>query len=211
MLTILQTLRDQHHAGAIPEHQLHPVRLARNTSRERARAYRLAHQRGQALGALAEVDRLRRDHDADRAGPADHDPAFAAPSTVVIVTGEAQFSIVTLTPAMSISMAAARCDRARRFRRNDCAVRSDVSAGSAATTAGTNAGIAFAALRISRRQANNCCGDKKWRRATALTLAPGSKLSATIRALSSADQSRRRPDPGRPQTAERAPRSRRSI
>ena len=32
-------------------------------------------------------------------------------------------------------------------------------------------------------------------RATALTVVPGSKLSATIRALSSADQSRRRPEP----------------
>ena len=75
--------------------------------RERIGAHRLAHQRGQPLRALAEVDRLRRDHDADRAGRADHDPAFNAPSTAAIVAGEAPFSIVTLMPATSISMAAA--------------------------------------------------------------------------------------------------------
>jgi hypothetical protein len=49
-----------------------------------------------------------------------------------------------------------------------------VGAGSGETTAGTTS----AALWVSRCQVNSCCGDKARRWATALTVAPGSKLSA---------------------------------
>jgi hypothetical protein len=46
------------------------------------------------------------------------------------------------------------------------------------TTAGTNndsgAGVSSNGRRAARRQANNCCGDKAYRRATALTVSPAS-------------------------------------
>ncbi|KRQ98874.1 hypothetical protein CQ10_26200 [Bradyrhizobium valentinum] len=46
-----------------------------------------------------------------------------------------------------------------------------------------------------RRQRNNRLGLMSCRRATADTLAPGTKLSATIAAFASVDQRRRRPVP----------------
>ena len=70
-------------------------------------------------------------------------------------------------------------------------------------------GVAFATDRIagavlptswyeplaSRRHANNCWGLSPWRRATSDTLTPSSRLSTTMRALSSLDHRRRRPAP----------------
>ena len=47
----------------------------------------------------------------------------------------------------------------------------------------------------SRRQPNSCCGLSPCRRATSDTLAPGVRLSTTMRALSSSDHRRRRPVP----------------
>jgi ABC-type sugar transport system ATPase subunit len=49
--------------------------------------------------------------------------------------------------------------------------------------------------RASRRQPNSCCGLSPCRRATSDTLAPGPRLSTTMRALSSSDHRRRRPVP----------------
>ena len=49
----------------------------------------------------------------------------------------------------------------------------------------------------ARRQPNTCCGQTCQRRATSRHAAPGSSVSATIRAFSSADQRRRRPGPVR--------------
>jgi len=115
---------------------------------------------------------------------------FTAGDTIAIRQNTA-----TTTPATSTSIAAVRRCRERRFRRDGGADGSDAGAVSGATIAGTNAGIVSAALRASRRHVNSCCGDKAWRRATALTVAPGSKLSATIRVFSSGAHSRRRPAP----------------
>src|ERR1700722_11003645 len=53
---------------------------------------------------------------------------------------------------------------------------------------------------MARRQPNTCCEQTCHRRATSDTRAPGSRVSATIRALSSADQRRRRPGPVRTST-----------
>ena len=51
-------------------------------------------------------------------------------------------------------------------------------------------------LRACWRQPNNCCGCSCChRRATSETRAPGTNVSATIRAFSSADHRRRRPGP----------------
>src|SRR5262249_31509470 len=49
--------------------------------------------------------------------------------------------------------------------------------------------------RTARRHAKSCCGLSPCRRATSDTLASGSKLSNTMRTLSSLDQRRRRPVP----------------
>jgi len=61
--------------------------------------------------------------------------------------------------------------------------------------AASPAGAVPTASRACRRQPNNCCGLSPCRRATSDTLAPGFRLSTTMRALSSADHCRRRPVP----------------
>lgn len=65
------------------------------------------------------------------------------------------------------------------------------------TGAKLKAGGATTGLAIERacRQRKICAGVRPYVRATALTFAPGAMLSATIRALSSALQRRRRPAP----------------
>src|SRR6476646_5367412 len=59
--------------------------------------------------------------------------------------------------------------------------------------------------RIARRQPNTCCEQICHRRATSDTRAPGTNVSATIRAFSSADQRRRRPGPVRTSTRRNSP------
>jgi hypothetical protein len=59
--------------------------------------------------------------------------------------------------------------------------------------------------RIARRQPNTCCEQTCQRRATSDTRAPGVRVSATIRAFSSADQRRRRPGPVRTSTRRNSP------
>jgi uncharacterized protein (DUF58 family) len=71
-LAILQPLRIEAHAGAVPEDQLDPIRALGTEDIDRTAegigVHRLAHQRGQTLRPLAEVHRLRRHHAGD--GPA---------------------------------------------------------------------------------------------------------------------------------------------
>src|ERR1700733_5717787 len=59
--------------------------------------------------------------------------------------------------------------------------------------------------RIARRQPKTCCEQICQRRATSDTRAPGTRVSATIRAFSSADQRRRRPGPVRTSTRRYSP------
>jgi hypothetical protein len=68
-------------------------------------AHRLAHQRGQPLASLAEVDRLRRYHHPDVAGWADHGADFSAWITAAITSGLACAPTRTVTPPISISTA----------------------------------------------------------------------------------------------------------
>src|ERR1700719_584723 len=56
-----------------------------------------------------------------------------------------------------------------------------------------------------RLQPNTCCEQTCHRRATSDTRAPGTRVSATIRAFSSADQRRRRPGPVRTSTRRNPP------
>lgn len=72
----------------------------------------------------------------------------------------------------------------------------DGRADAAGVVAGTKAiGVvscaASRARRASRRQPNTCWGVTPWRRATAETTAPGTRVSSRIAALASADQTRR--------------------
>jgi hypothetical protein len=84
----------------------------------------------------------------------------------------------------------------------------------ASLTIGTKPGVAGVVVvptmlgtswRIARRQPKTCCEQTYHRRATSDTRAPGTKVSATIRAFSSADQRRRRPGPIRTSTRRYSP------
>src|SRR6185312_10450815 len=133
--------------------------------------HRLAHQRRQPLGSLAEVDRLRRHHHPDVAGRSDHELALSAWITAAIARGLASAPTRTATPPISSSIPFA-ADR-RRARRGG--VTTVIGSGCAvSTTAGTNIAAAFdtGSTRASRRQANSCCGVSPWWRATAQTVSP---------------------------------------
>src|SRR5271166_1004109 len=67
------------------------------------------------------------------------------------------------------------------------------------------AGSPVRSLRAVRRQPNTCCEQTCQRRATSDTRAPGTRVSSTIRAFSSADQRRRRPGPVRTSTRRNSP------
>src|SRR5215213_5894760 len=58
-LTILQSLGDENHSSAIPEHQLDAIRALGaediNSPGERIGLHGLAHERGQSVGTFAEV------------------------------------------------------------------------------------------------------------------------------------------------------------
>lgn len=159
---ILQPLRIKADAGAVPEDQLDPIRPFCpediDCAAERIGAHRLAHQRGQPLRPLAEVDRLRRHHDLDGARRPDHDVAFSARITAATVLASAPRPTRMAIPSISSSITPA--SRAV-FRFRGRAGR--VGAGSEGdTTAGTKVGNSCcteaACLRASRRQANTCCG-----------------------------------------------------
>src|SRR5438132_93608 len=107
-LAVFQALRDEHDAGAVPEDQLYPVSPLRaehvDHAGERIGAHRLAHQRGQPLCSLAEVDRLRRHHNPDVPGWPDHECALSARITASIARGFASAPTRTSTPAISSSI-----------------------------------------------------------------------------------------------------------
>src|SRR6266699_4468271 len=138
-LAVFQALRDEHDASAVPEDQLYPVGPLRaehvDHAGERIGAHRLAHQRGQPLCSLAEVDRLRRHHNPDVPSRSDHECALSAPITASIARGFASAPTRPSTPAISSSIPSA-LDR-RRARRGGTA-----PAGSSgcfvSSTAGTN-------------------------------------------------------------------------
>ena len=63
--------------------------------------HRFAYERRESLRALAEVDRLRRHHDPDRACRADHFVAFNARMIAVTIPASAPWQIHTFAPASS--------------------------------------------------------------------------------------------------------------
>src|SRR5690606_24728035 len=130
----------------------------------------------QAVGPLAEVDRLRRDHDTHGASRADHDAPFSARITTATVLASAPRPTRMATPSISSSITpASRTAFRLRCFAGRVAAHSDFAS---ATTAGTNNGSgtddSVNGTRAARRQANSCCGESAYRRATALTLSPAS-------------------------------------
>jgi hypothetical protein len=75
-LSVFQSLRHKHDAGAVPEDQLHPVGPLRaehvHHTGERIGAHGFAHQRCQPLRSFPQVDRLRRHQNPDIARRPDH-------------------------------------------------------------------------------------------------------------------------------------------
>src|SRR5690606_13319508 len=200
-LAVLQPLGNKAHAGPVPEDQLHPV-CAFGTedidgAAERVGPHLFPPQRCQPFRTLAEVDRLRRDQDADSARRPDHEQPFRARITAAMVCVSAPLPMRSTAPSISSSIGAGGLV-GRRFGRDGCSTAvASVTAGS--ITAGTNDGTASSIdatrLRACLRQVKTCCGRRPCRRATSDTIAPGTSVSATILALSSSVQSRRPPAP----------------
>src|SRR5215213_4311096 len=175
-LALFQPLGDENHARAIPEDKLDPVSSFGpehvNCARERVSAHRLTHERREAIGPFAEVDRARGHHDAHRARGPNHGPAFSARITAPIASGLAPDPIRTTMPSISTSTPVPGPGwRARR----GCDAGGGRRPGEASTTAGTNRAGALGnrERRASRRQANNCAGVSPCRRATPHTVRPG--------------------------------------
>jgi len=148
------------------------------------------------MGPFAEINRPRRHQHPHSCGDADHVPPDehrTARSTWVNSSPSTPHTTRTAAPASLISILI------------DGAVGIATFAAAAATS-GTNGGNEHGAgaavdpdisSRACRRHPNTCCGQICQRRAISDTRAPGSSVSATIWAFSSADQRRRRPGPVR--------------
>ena len=156
---------------------------------------------------VAEIDRTRRQQNAGTSRNIDHDrdaEARIARSTTVNWSASSMPDETRTTAPASLTSIPAAADDAR------CTV----AAGRASLTIGTKLHVAGVVVgpatlgkswRIARRQPNTCCEQTCQRRATSDTRAPGIRVSATIRAFSSADQRRRRPGPVRTSTRRNSP------
>src|SRR3954464_7876459 len=138
-LALFQPLGDENYARAVPEDQLDPVSSFGpehiDRARERIRAHRLPHESRETVCPFAEVDRLGRHHDANRARGPNHGPTFSARITAAIACGLAPDPIRTTVPSISTSIPmTGPCRRARR----GCDAGGGGRPGKASTTAGTN-------------------------------------------------------------------------
>ena len=195
---VFQTLGCEDHVRCHPRQKLHPVGALRaehvDHAGERIRAHRVAHQRGQSLRALAEVDRLCGHHHPHRAGR----PDLRQPSA----PGSPPRSEPRSRPA--------RCGPWRlRSQLRCCDSRVAHAARSPSRQTPTLAGPhsaqpARTAVWSGRRPHSlpsqtppreQLRGVSPCRRATALIEVPGPSLSATMAAFSSSDHVRRRPAP----------------
>src|SRR5688572_1179530 len=75
-LAILQSLGDQNHSGAIPEHQLDAIGALGaediNSPGERIGSHGVAHEGGQSVSPFAEVDGLGGHENTDSTSRSDH-------------------------------------------------------------------------------------------------------------------------------------------
>src|SRR5580692_4678403 len=190
--TLLQLLPNQHKPAGIPDQYLHAVAsLAApddNRATERVFGQYLLRQSGKSMCALAEINWSRGQQDACTGGNADHvrdAEARTARNTAVNRAPSMPQATRTTAPASLTSIAGAV----------------DASVGAVSVTIGTKAtaaglvvsrGVVGTSRRAACRHAKTCCGHTSQRRATSDTRAPGTSVSATIRAFSSEDQRRRR-------------------
>src|ERR1700677_335862 len=194
---LLQLLPDQHKPAGIPDQYLHTVAsLAApddDHARERVFGQHLLRQSSKSMGTLAEINWPRGQQDACAGGNVDHvrdAEARTARNTAVNRAPSMPPATRTTAPASLTSMAGA----------------ADASGGAVSVTIGTKAHAAGLVVsrsvvggspRAACRHPKTCCGHTCQRRATSDTRAPGTSVSATIRAFSSADQRRRRAGPVR--------------
>ena len=158
-----------------------------------------------ALRIIAEIDRPRRQQNARSGWDGDHgrdaDARTARSTAVNCAASSTPGTTRTTAPASLTSMTAA----VEAVRGTGAGTIVSVAIGTKAGIADAEVGIgpAPASTRAARRQVNTCCEQTCQRRATSDTRAPGTSVSSTIRAFSSADQRRRRPGPVsvRPETS----------
>ena len=139
------------------------------------------------LRIIAEVYRLRRDHNLHARRSRDHVAALTARSTSRSHAGSTPTAARTTAPPISMLIVTERCVAASAPRP---APRSSVTTGT--NSGASSAGRLSSPARAALRQPNNCCGVRPRRRATSDTTAPGRYDSATIRPFASSLQRRRR-------------------
>ncbi len=93
-----------------------------------------------------------------------------------------------------------RTGRNRRSSLDSGIASSALGSTAAVICTGVKHGPTFSTVRAWRRQVNTTLAATQLRRATSVTLAPGTSVSSTIRALSSCDQRRRRSNPSNTST-----------
>src|SRR6185437_10508689 len=201
-----------HKPAGIPDQDLDAVAalaaIDDDRAGERVFAQHLLRQRGKSVCALTEIDWLRGQQDAGAGGNIDHgrdaEARTARNTAVNRATSSTLETTRTTAPASLTSITGAA----------DAAACGTGAAGTASLTIGTKSGVTgFAVLasmvvmswRAARRQPKTCCEQTCQRRATSDTRAPGTRVSSTIRAFSSADQRRRRPGPVRISTRRYSP------
>ena len=191
----IEPLPVHHQAAAIPDDNLHPIGALRTEDHRhtlhRVMAQRLLRQERQAIRTLSEVHRLGRNVNHEARWWRQHARVRrSAKNTSLNAARPGVPRTSTRAPWNSTVTTAVSGDPEGSV--------AAVSANSGTT--GTNdkvsaeAGSANWPKRARRRQSCTCWGRQPWRRATSVTIAPGSRLSATIRVFKSSGQ-RFRPAP----------------
>ena len=192
----VEALVDQHQAGAVPDQDLHPVHPLRaehhRQPRMRVEAELVLHRRRERGVTAAEVHRPRRDH--DRCALARHDHRRASSATTIsamrpagVVAGNRTTTVPTTS---SIDPAGGVTGSSGGSSATTSAAKAPAPSSPAVSFSGA-AGSARRPWRASRRHVVTCCGISPCRRATPLTVAPGARVSPTIRPFTSGGQFRR--------------------
>src|SRR4051794_2750134 len=191
----LKPLPIQHEATTIPDNNLHPISALRTEDHRhalhRVMAQRLLRQEHQTIRTLSEVHRLRRHVNHEARGWRQHERVRRSAKNTSLNTARPGVPRTsTLAPRNSTVTVDVSGD-----------TEASAVAGSAnSDTKGTNDKVSAEAgstnwpNRARRRQSCTSLGRQPWRRATSVTIAPGSRLSAAICAFKSSGQ-RFRPAP----------------
>src|SRR6476659_4862499 len=205
--SLLQLLPHQDKSAGVPDQYLQAVAalgaIHYHRASERILGQHRLRQGGERMCTFAKINGPRRQQHASSSGDIDHDreaEARTARNTAVNWAASSMPDETRTTAPASLTSIPDAADAAR------CTV----VAGMASLTIGTKLGVVVVpatlgkSWRIARRQPKTCCEQICQRRATSDTRAPGTRVSATIRAFSSADQRRRRLSPVRTSTRRNA-------